>query len=914
MAEIPNKLVEEIQNILEKEAQGWDIKRYSDKEHFESLWEINNGKKTINGPTVIIWDGLPPNEGEASNLVPIYKFITPIDWALAYSVRHKNNKPVEGNENDKLCIVIFDIYSHCLSDDKEIMDFHKPSLEGMKDWVKFYSFNVKNFPDIAKSPISILDDLQTSKDNISNCFKNRKERIIELSNKGKDHHSINNILGAVLLKVKTLPDTIYEDMQNNGNASLHRKAFIQSFKDHIATEQRTPAETEESNTENLSILPSGEGAFQETKIILTDDHAEYDWVELLCGWIHGRCPTTTSEASEDGKDYYKIHKKDNENLLYSAASKSDYGYASLLINKLKAIINQRDTNDEKLNSERFRLSFIEDEDKKDELLIFDLYLFPDQPEEERKYLKAVLDLALELYRITPNSPPTILSEDRESHTLLESNQDLNSRQKLSLLTLLPRIIASLDPSFPIIVLSSTRADNMNPLIGAYKNIFVVKKPRFSDDFPVSPDQTKNDFEEELEKAAKFIKVRQRLRILSENALSNIKKLPDPLINHPLFTASHTDGLCVQLHLDETKVAAKSQNFTLGGVCIVGPNDDDIWNELEQNLTCDEEKRIRDLIQDHKNNGKCPFNPKSRNYKLLKEKKYEEFLKINMSVYMHGSQANKQKARSQYYDAFKDYCLNNNGNNNFYVRATRLTSGMHPKYNRLSEAEQVVMSAFVHTNILEVLAEKLFIGIMLPLLSRETENRIKKVRIRYGTIVRYVSNANVAAEDLGGYKIHPNTGRVYINRVMLDPNKIQKLCNEAIETPVDVKCKCVETDDFIFNKLQYIADAILSNLTEEFVIDLHKYPSIQDSISWDKNNLRKSGDLQGFINVMNAKPDVALSTLINNEEWKNVEKVIKEDEQQRLNESINNKARSYICTMFGEKTRKIKKHDLYKIVE
>ena len=136
----------------------------------------------------------------------------------------------------------------------------------------------------------------------------------------EDHHSINNILGAVLLKAKTLPDEIYKDMQQNGRASIHRKAFIQSFRDCIEQVQEAPTEQK--------------APFEETKIILTDDHAEYDWIELLCGWIHGECPT----GEDHQKDYYKIHKKNDDNLLYSAVSEDDqHGYASLLIKKLEAI-------------------------------------------------------------------------------------------------------------------------------------------------------------------------------------------------------------------------------------------------------------------------------------------------------------------------------------------------------------------------------------------------------------------------------------------------------------------------------------------------------------------------------------------------------------------------------------------------
>ena len=105
MAEISNQLID-IRDILKdklnpKDRKGWDIKRYSDKDDFKSLWEINNGKKIGDKSIVVIWDGLPDNNNKYPNLVPIHKFITPIDWALAYSVKHKNNKP----EKDKVITI-----------------------------------------------------------------------------------------------------------------------------------------------------------------------------------------------------------------------------------------------------------------------------------------------------------------------------------------------------------------------------------------------------------------------------------------------------------------------------------------------------------------------------------------------------------------------------------------------------------------------------------------------------------------------------------------------------------------------------------------------------------------------------------------------------------------------------------------
>ena len=562
---------EKIQEALECRIKAsnlkWNIKRYSDKKDFQSLWELGDAGLDKDKNIIVIWDGFPKNDysdNDPCERIYLEQFITPIDWALKNLIQHTT-----------MNIVILDIHSHEFSyQGNSIKQCHENILQQLEEHVRYYSFYIKNFETITKSPLNLLDDINAQKNTkqsvvqecLKNLFKDRKVAIIEQSNEQiKDHHNVDNILGAVLLKAEELPAKVLKRIQIEGRASIHGKAFIQSF--HIDGK----AHEEQNLSHNL----------KDTNLVLVDDQVEYDWIELLCGWVYGECPNT-----EEDNGYYKVHKKvhkkDDKKLIYSAnnaTGEDEYGYASLLIKKLeKTIENLKKNNDsDKLRNGRFFFNFTGN-GIKDEILIFDLYLFPEDHATEEIYLKKVFSLAEKLEEINGilSSDDTEASKaDTEASKILESGdiRDIkNIAHYIRCLTLLPRLIAEIDPSIPIMVFSATASPDLPRLFRKYENIRVIPKHRFSG-HPTPQSQPREEFYRALKNAIKFIKVRKRLRKLLEHYRDMSEKIEKKSINNSPIKDK------IILYTDETGTLGKDDYFAVGGCYLV--YDEDWENDREK---------------------------------------------------------------------------------------------------------------------------------------------------------------------------------------------------------------------------------------------------------------------------------------------------------------------------------------------
>ena len=417
-----------IQKILGEQlsAADWKIKRYSCREDFESLWEI--GESEIEGEKIIvIWDGFPDNSSDNS-LVDLRQFITPIDWALAYSLKH---------EDKDLKIVILDGYSHKFGyKDDRVRGFHINSLNTMQGWVKFYSFNQKVFGnrDIIKSPLTIMEDINKngffSKQNTDievreNTTKNTwGQMLIAIAENDRTRHTINNILDPIQLAELTLSKKDFGEIYNQ--RPIYTKAFYNSLKWHNVIVEKT-----EENQNDDKDLDLGDA-----KVILIDDHAKSGWEALLNKWIY---PNNNK----------KICSKTN---------------ASFIIDKLEMLEK------ESIQSNRFNLNF---KDNSDEILLFDLYLYPsDPPDDEIKYFKAVIDLA---YKFMEDSED--ISQDILELKDNLSDSEYKEENRMNYLTLLPRLIAEIDPSIPIIIFSSTEQDrDLIAVVSPYNSIVIFSKP------------------------------------------------------------------------------------------------------------------------------------------------------------------------------------------------------------------------------------------------------------------------------------------------------------------------------------------------------------------------------------------------------------------------------------------------------
>ena len=133
------------------------------------------------------------------------------------------------------------------------------------------------------------------------------------------------------------------------------------------------------------------------------------------------------------------------------------------------------------------------------------------------------------------------------------------------LTLLPRLIAQIDPSIPIIIFSSTGQRSIIDKFNDYANIITCfEKPRVlgyrSDDAGL----IRHNFETAIKQAMQFIKVRRRLRsiISMTKKAHDVRVLPD----EP-STGESSKGKYIELYIDETGVPGdeKKKKFAIGGI-------------------------------------------------------------------------------------------------------------------------------------------------------------------------------------------------------------------------------------------------------------------------------------------------------------------------------------------------------------
>ena len=130
-----------------------------------------------------------------------------------------------------------------------------------------------------------------------------------------------------------------------------------------------------------------------------------------------------------------------------------------------------------IDQKYFNFSFISGDGNEiiDGILLFDLYLFPQYPpDDEIKYFEKVI-------KLTKQFPCANERLDELENKM--GDDKYRHKYRMDYLTLLPRLIAEIDPSVPIIIFSSTEEerDLRKSLLKSYDNIDIFSKPTvFSD--------------------------------------------------------------------------------------------------------------------------------------------------------------------------------------------------------------------------------------------------------------------------------------------------------------------------------------------------------------------------------------------------------------------------------------------------
>ena len=356
---------------LEKSQPKWCVKYYS--KNFEDLW--SNQPKLKNN-ILIVWDGFPKKEESDNSLVNFERYLTPIDWALAYS-RHWFEKNTISDP--QLKIVIVDIHSHNYSHD---LDFQRYALLSMS-WVEFYSFNNADFPE-ALSPLGLQNNPKIDSNGWD--YKKAKQKVEYLSDmwqqslavsaaKENSHHSINNILGPMLLE-----RTLSEDLQKKiRDRSSLQNAFRQCLEWHSMGLK--PDKTDTNETDNRSKRKLHESLYG-AKLVLIDDQAQ-NWINVIYGWIYGTLPQQ-QKIKADQWNSVGPEQESKEREIQVSTSPDQV---------IKKLVNQ---------DQRFHLHFTgkdsQGDDQRNEILLFDLYLFSDSTDEEDKYFKEIFKVAKSYYK------------------------------------------------------------------------------------------------------------------------------------------------------------------------------------------------------------------------------------------------------------------------------------------------------------------------------------------------------------------------------------------------------------------------------------------------------------------------------------------------------------------------------------
>lgn len=540
-AESPIKIaLEQVINLFDF---GNKSKTYSYKNDFNKLWlfedfekeeQINDVEKII-----IVWDGIP--QRNSKDTVNTRKYLTPVDWAAAFSLFISRTNPILSYFR----IIILDISSEetsTLKAGRTLMPWVQVVKQGMEAFISIlFSSEHKNMRDAFAE--SGPDKPDTS------ALKSFWASILTRPLDPGDHHAIANLVGPLLLmdqsvmegdshvkalrilmqNIELLPHTLDKDAPLLGPG----KRWV---------------DWDEFNLDEL--LEGGE----KLNLILVDDMWQSGWGRILC-YAVGVKYDENATVQEDG--FVNIGTENEKRTIVVKATAS----ADLILNKLRKMIE-----DGKKDS-RFELSF-ESPNRSLEIMFLDLRLFDGNDlESVRGFFAEVVKLAKNFIIDQQNEhlPWSGFSDDEIENVerwINNKKAKVEDADYILALTFLPRIIALMDMSLPIILFSSTGRRDIAEKLKDYRNIITnFDKPRFAVDIPLDmAKQTMSKLQEALKKALDFC-----------HASSFIKRI---MSSQPFEYRNNKECNHFEIYIDESG-KPEQRHFVVGGLLVGYENKDDV---------------------------------------------------------------------------------------------------------------------------------------------------------------------------------------------------------------------------------------------------------------------------------------------------------------------------------------------------
>lgn len=529
---------------------------YSNKDDFEKLWNLFDSKPPITDRQktfFIIWDGIPLRQRQQDR-VNISKYLTPIDWAVAFSIYILDTVNNQNLTCPDLRIIIFNVSSKSFTESDSLQyanHFPKRDIASMP-WIRIFSpgdsnegWNVEDlFNDLTgntDSPVCSMKDFSKKKNDLG-FLKNMWVAFLTRPSTPGDHHAIANLIGPLLL----MGDNTGEDQHVNALRSLMKTLGLIPKKE---------------KTEAFPWIKWGD-AEGKLNLILIDDQYHQGWGQVLCQAVG----TEYKETDVSIRNLQTIS-IENDKVTVRAASSCDW-----MLDKL--------TGDQ-------RFSLVLDEEnidaKQPEILFLDLRLFSGKDEKvEAVFFKRLIPLAEKFIEDGTTKLPwkgfTIDDIVKVMNWTKPENQKREDNDYIIALTLLPRILALTDLSLPIIIFSSTGRRDITEILKPYGNIITAfDKPKFTVDIPFDiAAQTKGKFQEALEMGIKILQGRQickKVKHLGDIAQGSPHLVPSGTIM-PRF--KH-----IEIYIDETGRSGQKL-FTLGGLVIAYPEYEDVF-KLDEEL-------------------------------------------------------------------------------------------------------------------------------------------------------------------------------------------------------------------------------------------------------------------------------------------------------------------------------------------
>jgi hypothetical protein len=847
---------------------------YEKADDFTDLWSMVQTKTdgSHEGPPsakmlIVVWDGLPARP-DKSDSVDITRYITPIDWAVAFSLSVRE-RTKEGSWPD-LTISIVDAGGLSGSGSGTLTFFEHFERRTVKTmpWIRIFGpgketdvwgfdsllFNIacaalppgRTFPfDIRPSELvrSMKGTLEYEKQGLDVIKTYLAANLTRPSEPG-DHHAIANIVGPLLLMKNELADP-----QVNALQILMRQLNL------LPREEQTEAFlSPKKSWINLDTQPwkkALDDAFGDSEgprdLILIDDMFPLGWGKMLCwgfGVEYNPHLTESSQLTEIGRS------KDGR-IVIKACS-----HADPILQKLEKL--PENSLDQRFG---FKIDESQNISEASEIIFLDLRLFSGRLfSEEVSFFKRVLCIAekLSMRKNLPWEGFAQAEVKRVKDWIESTDPKREDPLYIEALTFLPRILSLIDLALPIVIFSSTGRRDITEKLKPYRNIITAfDKPKFTVDIPHDiAAQTHRKFEMAFEKALEILAARQKCKTIIERG----NEVSKAVSNMQLQASS----IYVELFVDESRDNTNNK-FSVGGCFAVF--DGNTLSEAKERADQFEDELVNEGIRYFDAFGIGPTPPK------IKNKKNNSIVELSAVVTKSSNKPMLLGAVRLLSDPYRPIDVE--------------SDLLHP--NSIDNRYRLTLNALLELVIFETIPAivtatgkikavvSLYVATRGKFMKAHLSDKIKKDRYRFGVGALEINKGNFIQYSMSEDSIYPILMDVFSSHeksVPIDRSLGIQLPyrKEVIEYPdcfVCRKCKgvinvrkdvingkltkpltcptCGQSSDLRpdYRALHYIADEILGNFPNEKAAGVYD-PVFPASLSSGQFNDTLNEDLQRLL--------------------------------------------------------------------